>query len=77
MKDYLGLAHNCRQKAISLPFKFSDNAETVALLMTAEDAITELWDNLADCRNELCERCGQYRNAHKGACDGCRWKEMG
>ena len=26
-------------------------------------------------RNELCQRCGKYRMAHKGACDGCRWKE--
>lgn len=74
MKDYLGLAFKCRRKAESLPFKFSDNAETVALLMTADDAINELYYNLEDCRNELCERCGQYKNAHKGACDGCRWK---
>ena len=26
-------------------------------------------------RNELCQRCGKYRMAHEGACDGCRWKE--
>ena len=24
-------------------------------------------------RNELCLKCGRYRDAHKGACDGCRW----
>ena len=24
-------------------------------------------------RNELCLRCGLYRNAHNGACNGCRW----
>ena len=28
-----------------------------------------------DARNELCLKCGRYREAHKGACDGCRWKE--
>lgn len=28
-----------------------------------------------DARNELCQRCGRYKEAHKGACDGCRWKE--
>lgn len=28
-----------------------------------------------DARNELCQKCGRYRDAHKGACDGCRWKE--
>lgn len=27
------------------------------------------------CRNELCLKCGNYREAHLGACDGCRWKE--
>ena len=27
-----------------------------------------------DCRNELCMRCGNYTQAHNGACDDCRWK---
>ena len=27
-----------------------------------------------DCRNELCLRCGDYRQRHLGACDGCRWR---
>lgn len=26
-------------------------------------------------RNELCLRCGKYRQAHKGACKNCRWRE--
>ena len=26
-----------------------------------------------DCRNELCFRCGEYKNRHNGACRGCRW----
>ena len=30
---------------------------------------------LAAMRNELCCKCGNYREAHNGACDGCRWKE--
>lgn len=25
-------------------------------------------------RNELCDRCGKHRNAHLGACDGCRYR---
>ncbi|SBV94133.1 hypothetical protein KL86CLO1_10472 [uncultured Eubacteriales bacterium] len=24
-------------------------------------------------RNELCLKCGRYHEAHKSACDGCRW----
>lgn len=35
---------------------------------------SELIRNLKDCRNELCLKCGDYRMAHKGACDSCRWK---
>lgn len=31
---------------------------------------------LKDCCNELCLRCGDYRNEHNGACDGCRWKAV-
>lgn len=30
--------------------------------------------DLKDCRNELCLRCGSYREKHLGACDGCRWR---
>lgn len=30
--------------------------------------------DLKDCRNELCMRCGQYKQRHLGACDGCRWR---
>lgn len=25
--------------------------------------------------NELCQYCGKYKQAHEGACDGCRWGE--
>ena len=35
----------------------------------------ELKKELAAMRNELCFKCGNYREAHNGACDGCRWKE--
>ena len=46
-------------------------AEEIARLMT-ENA--KLRKDLKDCRNELCLYCGKYRNAHLGACKGCRWK---
>ena len=35
----------------------------------------ELKKELASMRNELCLLCGNYREAHNGACDGCRWEE--
>ena len=35
----------------------------------------ELKKQLHEAKNELCYMCGKYREAHNGACDGCRWKE--
>jgi hypothetical protein len=32
--------------------------------------------DLRDCVNEMCLRCGKYREEHLGACNGCRWKEV-
>ena len=26
-------------------------------------------------RNELCYKCGQYREAHNGACNWCKWRK--
>ena len=49
-------------------------AEKDELLRTGAD-IKRIGSQLKDCRNELCLRCGNYKEAHKGACDGCRWKE--
>lgn len=41
--------------------------------LTAE--LAESQRRARDARNELCLKCGKYPEAHKGACDGCRWKE--
>ena len=35
----------------------------------------ELKKELAAMRNELCYLCGKYRDAHNGACGGCRWEK--
>lgn len=32
--------------------------------------------DLRDCVNELCLQCGQYKEAHNGACDNCRWLKV-
>lgn len=26
-------------------------------------------------KNELCQYCGKYKQAHEGACDECKWRE--
>ena len=41
----------------------------------ARKQLHEAKSELAAMRNELCYKCGNYREAHNGACDGCRWKE--
>lgn len=33
----------------------------------------ELLKELKNCRNELCLKCGAYRERHLGACDDCRY----
>ena len=46
----------------------------MALAATCKER-DELKKQLHDMRNELCCKCGSYREAHNGACDGCRWKK--
>ena len=38
---------------------------------------TQIKRDLNDCRNELCLKCEDYKQRHLGACDGCRWKDVG
>lgn len=53
-----------------------DKQELTMLKMLADAKIERLERELRDCRNELCLRCGDYKQRHLGACDGCRWKEV-
>jgi hypothetical protein len=53
-----------------------DLAQTSGDLMEVICIVSESEDDLHDCVNELCLKCGQYRQEHLGACDGCRWKAV-
>ena len=46
--------------------------------MAASKTNKVLWlkDELHAMKNELCQYCGKYKQAHEGACDGCKWREM-
>lgn len=46
------------------------------LCAEAATAIRQFRRELKDCRNELCLKCGNYKLAHKGACDDCRWRDV-
>lgn len=53
------------------------NHDLEKLYAEASLAIRQLSRDLKDCRNELCLQCGDYKLSHKGACDDCRWKDVG
>ena len=53
----------------------SDHAALVAEIEKLRKQLEQANSELAAMRNELCYLCGKYREAHNGACDGCRWKE--
>jgi len=36
--------------------------------------IKNLQSELADCKNELCLKCGNRKKEHLGACNNCRWR---
>ena len=38
-------------------------------------AVKEEQSELHAMKNELCQYCGKYKQAHEGACDGCKWRE--
>ena len=43
--------------------------------LTKAVAVKEEQSELHAMKNELCQYCGKYKQAHEGACDGCRWRE--
>jgi len=49
---------------------------TKAYMEALRQMLREHAKELKDCVNELCYRCGDYKQEHNGACDGCRWKEV-
>ena len=55
---------------------FKDIAQKRAdVIERMQKELHEAKSELAAMRNELCYLCGKYREAHNGACDGCRWEK--
>ena len=48
-----------------------DGLRTLWNKLVAENR--KLTRELRDCQNELCLKCGEYKERHNGACNGCRW----
>ena len=53
----------------------SDRAALVAEIEKLRKQLEQAKSELAAMRNELCCKCGNYREAHNGACGGCRWEK--
>ena len=53
----------------------SDRAALAAEIEKLRKQLEQTQAERAAMRNELCYLCGKYREAHNGACNGCRWKE--
>ena len=55
--------------------QIADMSEGLAQFAKAV-AVEEEQSELHAMKNELCQYCGKYKQAHEGACDGCRWRNM-
>lgn len=49
--------------------------ECLRIMPAAADLIENQQREIEALRNELCQYCGKYKQAHEGACNGCRWKQ--
>lgn len=39
-------------------------------------AVSKTNEELHAMKNEICQYCSKYKQAHEGACDGCKWMEV-
>lgn len=53
-----------------------DIKELLDMAVSKTDKVLRLKEELHTMKNELCQYCGRYKQAHEGACDGCKWREL-
>ena len=71
MKANAGL----RDTVLRRDAQIADMKQGMAQLAKAV-AVKEEQSELHAMKNELCQYCGKYKQAHEGACDGCKWRGM-
>ena len=74
--DALMKANDSLNDAIARRDKQIEDMEQGMAQLAKAVAVKEEQSELRDMKNELCQYCGKYKQAHEGACDGCRWREM-
>lgn len=69
-----------RKRLIDLRDELKTAYDSISKLDASNSRLMAANEKLAADRkaliNELCQYCGKYKQAHEGACDGCRWREM-
>lgn len=59
--------------------ELKEHYDSISQLDGANSSLMSANEKLAADRkaliNELCQYCGKYKQAHEGACDGCRWRD--
>ena len=68
-------ANDSLKDAIARRDKQIEDMEQGMAQLAKAVAVKEEQSELRDMKNELCQYCGTYKQAHEGACDGCRWRE--
>lgn len=65
---------------LKLREELKEHYDSISQLDGANSSLMAANEKLAADRkallNELCQYCGKYKQAHEGACDGCKWREM-
>ena len=60
--------------------ELKEHYDSISQLDGANSSLMAANEKLAADRktliNELCQYCGKFKQAHEGACDGCRWRDM-
>ena len=80
IKELIELAAEKTSKVLRLKDELQGEKNTAeqyaAINDTLYDSNMKLGADRKALINELCQYCGKYKQAHEGACDGCRWREM-
>lgn len=67
-----------RKRIIDLRDELKTAYDSISQLDGANSSLMAANEKLAADRkaliNELCQYCGKYKQAHEGACDGCKWR---
>lgn len=53
-----------------------DINELIDMAVSKTNKVLRLKEELHTIKNELCQYCGKYKQAHVGTCDWCKWRDM-